>query len=76
MDNEIMKGKELASYLRIPIRTLYKLCNEGKIPCKKVGRHWRFRKSDVDRWFDAGSNAQTRLNLGPDPLDTIGGRKG
>lgn len=55
-DDIIMKGKEVAEYLRIPIRTLYKLCQEGKIPAKKVGRHWRFRKSEIDKWFDTGSN--------------------
>ncbi|MEE8300382.1 MAG: helix-turn-helix domain-containing protein [Desulfatiglandales bacterium] len=48
----IMTSQEVAKYLRIPIRTLYKLCQEGKIPATKVGRHWRFRKDMLDRWFD------------------------
>ena len=48
----IMTSQEVAKYLRIPIRTLYKLCQEGKIPATKVGRHWRFRKDNLDRWFD------------------------
>jgi excisionase family DNA binding protein len=47
-----MTSQEVAKYLRIPIRTLYKLCQEGKIPATKVGRHWRFRKDMLDRWFD------------------------
>lgn len=48
----IMKPPEIAKYLRIPITTLYKLCHEGKIPAKKVGKHWRFRKDEIDEWFD------------------------
>ena len=48
----IMTSKEVAEYLRIPVRTLYKLCQEGKIPARKVGRHWRFSKDMLDKWFD------------------------
>ena len=48
----IMKPPEVAKYLRIPITTLYKLCHEGKIPAKKVGKHWRFRKDEIEKWLD------------------------
>ena len=48
----IMKPQKVAEYLRIPIRTLYKLCNEGKVPATRVGKHWRFRKKEIDKWFD------------------------
>lgn len=48
----IMKPPEVAEYLRIPITSLYKLCNEGKIPARKVGKHWRFRKDEIEKWFD------------------------
>lgn len=43
---------ELVDYLRIPKSTLYKLAQEGKIPSRKVGRHWRFRKEAIDRWLE------------------------
>jgi len=43
---------EASHYLRIPLSSLYKLAQEGKIPCQKVGRHWRFRKEAIDRWLD------------------------
>jgi excisionase family DNA binding protein len=38
--------------LKIPKSTLYKIVREGKIPCQKVGRHWRFRKAAIDRWLE------------------------
>jgi len=50
--NEIMTVNEVAKYLRIPRSTVYKLAQRGKIPCQKVGRHWRFRKETLDRWLD------------------------
>ncbi len=49
---EIMTIDEVCQYLRIPRSSLYKLAQEGKIPCQKVGRHWRFRKVSIDLWLD------------------------
>lgn len=50
--NEIMTVDEIAAYLRIPKASVYKLAQEGRMPCQKVGRHWRFRKVTIDRWLD------------------------
>jgi len=44
---------EAAEYLRIPKSSLYKLAKERKIPCQKVGRHWRFHRSAIDKWLSA-----------------------
>ncbi|PWB56034.1 MAG: DNA-binding protein [Anaerolineales bacterium] len=49
---EIMTIGEAAQYLRISLSSLYKLAQDGKIPCQKVGKHWRFRKEAVDRWLE------------------------
>jgi len=49
----VLTIEELSAYLKIPKSTLYKLVREGKVPCQKVGRHWRFRKATIDRWLDA-----------------------
>ena len=48
----IMTITEVAEYLRIPTSTLYKLCQEGTIPASKVGKHWRFQKSEIEQWFN------------------------
>ena len=49
---EIMTIGEAAQYLRISLSSLYKLAQAGKIPCQKVGRHWRFRREAVNRWLE------------------------
>lgn len=49
---------ELAVYLKLPKRTLYKLAQEGTVPGHKVGRHWRFKRDTIDRWLDHAT--QTR----------------
>ncbi len=50
--DEIMNIKDVSEYLKIPIATIYKLAQTGKIPAVKVGKHWRFMKKDLDRLFD------------------------
>jgi excisionase family DNA binding protein len=49
---EIMTIEEVAEYLRVPLSSLYKLAQHGKIPASKVGRHWRFRREFINRWMD------------------------
>ena len=50
---EIMTISEISIYLRIARSSIYKLAQDGKIPCQKVGRHWRFRREAIDRWLEA-----------------------
>ena len=50
--SEVLTIVELAEYLKIPRATAYKIAQQGRIPCQKVGRHWRFRKDAVDRWLE------------------------
>lgn len=50
---QVLTIEEASKYLRIPLSTLYKLAQDGKIPCQKVGRHWRFRKETIDQWLDS-----------------------
>lgn len=48
---EILTPKQVCMYLSLPLSSLYKLCREGKIPCFKVGKHWRFRMTDLNSWM-------------------------
>jgi excisionase family DNA binding protein len=61
---EVMTIHETSQYLRIPLSTLYKLAQDGKVPCQKVGRHWRFRRGAIDRWLEENPNQQSGHNPG------------
>jgi excisionase family DNA binding protein len=52
--DKVLNIDELASYLKIPRSTLYKIVREGKVPSQKVGRHWRFHKEAIDLWLANG----------------------
>ena len=47
-----MTIQEASDFLRIPLSSLYKLAQQGKIPCQKVGRHWRFHRQALEKWFE------------------------
>ena len=53
-DKRIMGIGELAEYLGMPQSSLYKLSQNGKIPCKKVGRHWKYNREYIDEWITRG----------------------
>lgn len=49
---EIMTIDDLEAYMQLSKSSLYKLAQAGRIPGKKVGKHWRFRKGAIDHWLD------------------------
>ncbi len=51
VNHEILNIKEVSDYLKIPVSTVYKLAQDGKVPAIKVGKHWRFLKKDLDEMF-------------------------
>ena len=53
---QIMSTKELAQYLKLHEITICKHAAEGKIPCFRTGRAWRFDKDVIDRWIAEGTN--------------------
>lgn len=48
---DILTLTEVAAYLRVTKRTLYRLAQEGQLPAFKLGGTWRFRREELDRWI-------------------------
>jgi len=51
LKTDVITIRELAAYLKMAEKTLYRLAAEGSVPGFKVGGAWRFRKSEIDRWI-------------------------
>ena len=49
--DEIMDVGAAAEWLKIPKSTIYKLCAEHVVPAVKVGKHWRFHRPTLEKWF-------------------------
>lgn len=63
MESDLMTANEVSEYLRIPISTVYKLVQEGKLPGFKVGRHWRFRREVFQDWIKTKENTSPSKSL-------------
>jgi excisionase family DNA binding protein len=47
----ILTIKQVADYLKVTERTIYRLAAAKQIPAFKVGGSWRFSWSDIDSWI-------------------------
>jgi excisionase family DNA binding protein len=51
-DDEILTVGQVSKLLRLHQRTIYKLVRNGTIPGRRVGKSWRFLKSEIIKWFE------------------------
>jgi excisionase family DNA binding protein len=52
-ERRLLSPEELASYLGIPLATIYRWRSQRDGPLGiRVGRHVRYRPRDVERWLD------------------------
>lgn len=49
--SDILTITEVAEYLKVAERTLYRLAAAKKVPAFKVGGTWRFSRVDIDKWI-------------------------
>lgn len=50
-DDDVLTVKNVAEYLKLTERTVYRLVQEGELPGFKVGNSWRFLRRDLQRWI-------------------------
>ena len=63
---QIMTPSEVASLLKIHLKTVYKLAEKGVIPGNRIGRSWRFSRGDVlelvsSKAMSSSDNGETEL---------------
>lgn len=51
VDGSVLTIKEVAAYLKVNERTVYRLAAARKLPAFKVGGTWRFLKADIEGWI-------------------------
>lgn len=69
---DILTITEVAEYLKVAERTLYRLAAAKKIPAFKVGGTWRFSRADIDSWIKQQS--MDGLDTGRDEDDAATGQ--
>lgn len=49
--------EEIANYLGVNKDTIRNWIKKSDIPACKIGRQWKFKKSEVDAWVKSGKSA-------------------
>jgi excisionase family DNA binding protein len=63
-EGEILTLRELAEYLKVTERTIYRPAGAKMIPAFKVGGTWRFSRADIDEWIRRQSGEQSDDHTG------------
>ena len=62
-EGEILTLKQVADFLKVTERTIYRMAAAKKIPAFRVGGTWRFSKAEINQWIqrqsEGGKNDET-----------------
>lgn len=61
MSTTAMTVQDVAAYLNVDPKTVYRMVKRGDLPGFKVGGSWRFQKEDLDAWIAKQKEAATNL---------------
>ncbi len=48
---DILTIRQLAEYLMVSEKTVYRMLDRNQLPGMRIGAQWRFRKQDIDAWL-------------------------
>ena len=59
MEESVLTLDEAASFLKLSKSTLYKMLEAGRVPARKLGRRWRFRRADLEEWMRSSNDSSS-----------------
>jgi excisionase family DNA binding protein len=58
-ETELLGATDVAGMIGVKETTVYKWCKEGKLPCLKVGKHWRIRREALEDFLKGSERPRT-----------------
>ena len=74
MGEEILTIREVAELLKLHPKTVNKLANSGRLRGYRIGRQWRFRKSEVLKGLEKQDTKRSRQRVCDKPENTEANR--
>jgi len=56
VEREILTAEQVADYLRLSRKSVYRLARAGVLPAKKIMNQWRFERSQLNEWMREKEN--------------------
>ena len=50
--DEMLTPTEVATYLKVPIHTVWRWCRQGTLPAVKIGKYWRVSRAKLDAYIE------------------------
>ena len=66
MNCDIMNINEVAEYLQLSTKSIYRLIKSGELPAKKVLNKWRFSRERVKEWIDSSTLSLKKVGMKPE----------
>jgi excisionase family DNA binding protein len=58
-ETELLAAADVASMIGVKETTVYRWCKEGKLPCLKIGKHWRIRREVLEDFLKESERPRT-----------------
>ena len=58
-ETELLAAADVAGMIGVKETTVYKWCKEEKLPCLKVGKHWRVRREALEDFLKRSERPRT-----------------
>src|SRR5919112_1405260 len=58
-ETELLGATDVAGLVGVKETTVYRWCKEGKLPCLKVGKHWRIRREALEDFLKSSERPRT-----------------
>jgi excisionase family DNA binding protein len=56
---ELLSAEDVAELVGIKESTVWRWCREGRLPCLKVGKHWRVRREALEDFLEQSERSTT-----------------
>jgi excisionase family DNA binding protein len=58
-ETQLLAAADVAGMLGVKESTVYRWCSEGKLPCLKIGKHWRIRRGVLEDFLKQSERPRT-----------------
>src|SRR5215218_8664280 len=58
-ETQLLAAADVAGMIGVKESTVYRWCSEGKLPCLKIGKHWRIRRGVLEDFLKESERPRT-----------------
>jgi excisionase family DNA binding protein len=58
-EKELLAAADVAELIGVEESTVYRWCAEGKLPCLRIGDHWRIRRGVLEDFLEESGRPRT-----------------